>query len=149
MCLYWQGEPQSTTGFAYLLPNDYLEGLTSGTCFLLMNSHNCSANTDWILCREPGVWHLECSPNPQLLLVTAQFPKLENPSGKTRRPLVSLSIPSLRPLDQCHGNQERLEVGRRGVCGCRPPHLTLSGTRCLWQVLALCQIEFLSECGQS
>lgn len=89
---------------------------------------------------------VECSFNARLLWVTLLFPGLRWPNGKrTAPPPVDLSILLLRQLDQCHGNLDRLDVGRRWVFSRRPPHLTLSGTRCLGQVLVLSQVELLSE----
>lgn len=60
-------------------------------------------------------------------------------------PPVDLSVLSLRQRDQRHGNPDWFGVGRRRVCGGRPPHLTSSGRRCLGQVLVLSQVELLSE----
>lgn len=78
----------------------------------------------------------ECSVNALLLSSPCFVPSASLTKWKKRAPPVDLSILLLRQLDRFHV---------RRVCGCHPVHLTLSGTRCLGQVLILSQVELLSE----
>ncbi len=156
-CAFCDGkqEQHSSPGFTYLLTNDvtnnwsqvswcqeHVENLK--TRFL---QHSCSVNPLINACATNGGFMVlvECSFNALLLWVTVLFPRLHRPNGKIAPPLVDLSILLLRQRDQCHGNLDWLDVGRRWVCGRRPPCLTLSGTRCLGQVLIFGQVELLSE----
>lgn len=122
-----------------------------GTCW--NPEHNCSANPLITYCAmsEGFMILVESWFNSLLPWVTRVVPSASLTKRKNTPPLpsppVDLSILLLRQLDQCHGNLDWFDVGRRGVCGRRPPHLTLSGTRCLGQVLVLSQVELLSEHG--
>lgn len=91
---------------------------------------------------------LPCSFNALLLWVTVLFPQLHWPNGKKKNSPSSCgsfhsvtkaagSMPWQPGLARC--------CEKMSVCGCRPPHLTLSRTRCLGQVLVLRQVELLSE----